>query len=67
MLIRTHHGCFMLLLLTQLYLIIIGIQGDETSHRFADTWDTVYTADSLTRVPWLVIAGNHDYKVCGED
>jgi hypothetical protein len=41
-----------------------GIQGDETSHRFADTWDSVYTAPSLTTIPWLVIAGNHDYKVC---
>eukprot|EP01032_Pedospumella_encystans_P016452 gene16452-18775_t len=39
-----------------------GIQGNDNSHRFADTWDTVYTADSLTRVPWYVIAGNHDYK-----
>jgi hypothetical protein len=45
------------------YKIFAGIQGDESSHRFADTWDSVYTADSLTRVPWYVIAGNHDYKV----
>ena len=40
-----------------------GIKGDDKSHRFTDTWNAVYTADSLTSVPWLVIAGNHDYKV----
>ena len=42
--------------------VILGIQGNDNSHRFADTWDSVYTADSLTSVPWYVIAGNHDYK-----
>jgi hypothetical protein len=40
-----------------------GIIGTENSDRFDHTWDSVYTADSLMRVPWLVIAGNHDYKV----
>ncbi|KAJ1429660.1 Metallo-dependent phosphatase-like protein [Ochromonadaceae sp. CCMP2298] len=38
-----------------------GIVGDETSSRFAHTWDDVYTDTSL-QVPWYVIAGNHDYK-----
>jgi len=38
-----------------------GIQGTEESHRFKDTWDSVYTSDSL-QVPWYLIAGNHDYK-----
>lgn len=33
---------------------------DQTSHRFEDTWNSVYTADEL-QVPWYLIGGNHDH------
>jgi tartrate-resistant acid phosphatase type 5 len=32
------------------------------SHRFQDTFENVYTADSLTSSTFHVIAGNHDHK-----
>jgi phosphodiesterase/alkaline phosphatase D-like protein len=38
-----------------------GIHGDETSHRFADTWDNVYNASSMGNAPWYVCGGNHDW------
>eukprot|EP00600_Ochromonadales_sp_CCMP1393_P003243 CAMPEP_0174991380 /NCGR_PEP_ID=MMETSP0004_2-20121128/21859_1 /TAXON_ID=420556 /ORGANISM="Ochromonas sp., Strain CCMP1393" /LENGTH=322 /DNA_ID=CAMNT_0016245121 /DNA_START=81 /DNA_END=1049 /DNA_ORIENTATION=- len=38
-----------------------GIDTDETDDRFKQTWDSVYTANSL-QVPWYVTSGNHDYK-----
>jgi tartrate-resistant acid phosphatase type 5 len=37
-----------------------GIHGNSHSERFDQTWNNVYTADSLM-VPWLVNAGNHDH------
>jgi len=39
-----------------------GIKGDDKNHRFEDTWNSVYTAQSLMQIPWYVVAGNHDYK-----
>jgi tartrate-resistant acid phosphatase type 5 len=37
-----------------------GCTTDATSHRFADTFEKVYTAPSL-QVPWWLNAGNHDW------
>jgi tartrate-resistant acid phosphatase type 5 len=37
-----------------------GIYTDEYAHRFEDTWNAVYTGDSL-QVPWYMIGGNHDH------
>eukprot|EP00602_Paraphysomonas_sp_CaronLab_P000712 CAMPEP_0185025580 /NCGR_PEP_ID=MMETSP1103-20130426/8478_1 /TAXON_ID=36769 /ORGANISM="Paraphysomonas bandaiensis, Strain Caron Lab Isolate" /LENGTH=336 /DNA_ID=CAMNT_0027558807 /DNA_START=31 /DNA_END=1041 /DNA_ORIENTATION=+ len=37
-----------------------GIRGDATGHRFEDTWNSVYSQDSL-QVPWYLLAGNHDH------
>lgn len=31
-----------------------------SSKRFENTWDSVYSAESL-QVPWLILAGNHDH------
>ena len=35
-----------------------GIDGVE---RFESTFEKIYTAESLTRIPWYAIAGNHDH------
>ena len=37
-----------------------GIATDSSSHRFEDTWNQVYPAESL-QVPWYLLAGNHDH------
>jgi tartrate-resistant acid phosphatase type 5 len=34
-----------------------GIQTNSTSHRFEDTWNAVYSHDSL-QVPWYLLGGN---------
>lgn len=36
-------------------------EGTCFSTRFHDTWESIYTAESL-QVPWYLLAGNHDHR-----
>ena len=33
----------------------------QGAERFESTFEKIYTAESLTRIPWYAIAGNHDH------
>ena len=39
-----------------------GIHGDETSSRFQDTFESVFTGEALRNIPFYAIAGNHDHE-----
>uniref|UniRef100_A0A7S2QSF6 acid phosphatase n=1 Tax=Norrisiella sphaerica TaxID=552664 RepID=A0A7S2QSF6_9EUKA len=38
-----------------------GIHGDEYSPRFQETFESVFSAESLQDIPFYAIAGNHDH------
>ena len=40
---------------------LYGISTDVNDPRFAQTWHSVYTGESL-QIPWYVCAGNHDHR-----
>ncbi|OCT56766.1 acid phosphatase 5, tartrate resistant L homeolog isoform X1 [Xenopus laevis] len=35
---------------------------DESDPRFKFTFESVYSAESLVKLPWYILAGNHDHK-----
>lgn len=39
-----------------------GIGSDSHDARFQQTFEDVYTADSLEATPWYVLSGNHDWN-----